>query len=105
MKALSYDPYLNLTSTAERDLVVGGQTSLWAEQTDANNIEAQLWPRAAAFAEVFWSGGGAKGFPRDPISAVGRINDVRYRLDARGIRAVPIQPEWCALRPGECLLE
>ncbi|BEJ11092.1 hypothetical protein CspHIS471_0105140 [Cutaneotrichosporon sp. HIS471] len=105
MKALSYDPYLNLTSDAQKELVVGGQASLWAEQTDANNIEAQLWPRAAAFAEVFWSGGGQKGFPRDPIAAVGRMHDVRYRLDARGIRSVPIQPEWCAMRPGECLLE
>jgi len=29
------------------------------------------------------------------------MHDARYRMAERGIRAEPLQPEWCALRPGE----
>lgn len=81
-----------------------GQASVWAEQTDESNIDSQIWPRAAAFAEVFWTGGGAKGFPLSAVSATGRLHDIRYRIVDKGVRAIPIQPEWCALRPGLCNL-
>jgi len=33
------------------------------------------------------------------------MHDVRYRLVDSGINAVPLQPEWCALRPHMCDLE
>ena len=29
----------------------------------------------------------------------------RYRLVRRGIKAVPLQPHWCALRPDACDME
>ena len=55
------------------------------------------WPRAAAGAEVFWTGPGGDG-----DTALPRLHDVTYRMRARGVNAIPLQPEWCALRPGEC---
>ncbi|TXT08741.1 hypothetical protein VHUM_02869 [Vanrija humicola] len=65
MKMISFDPYKNIPES-QRKLVLGGQTSLWAEQTDEANFESVMWPRAAALAELFWSGPGAKGYPRSP---------------------------------------
>lgn len=102
----SYDPYANLTET-QASLAVGGQVSLWAEQTDENNVETTIWPRAAALAEVFWTGaaGTANGtFPRSSIEAFPRMHDIRYRIVDSGVRAAPLQPEYCALRPGACNL-
>lgn len=37
----------------------------------------------------------------DSTMALPRMHDARYRMAERGIRAEPLQPEWCALRPGE----
>lgn len=71
----SFDPFANLTES-ERKLVVGGefclltdntdlsgQASLWTEQTDSMNMETVMWPRAAALAEVFWTGSSHGSFP------------------------------------------
>jgi hexosaminidase len=63
-----------------------------------------LWPRAAAAAETLWSGNkGASGRKRY-ANATDRLNDWRYRMVARGIRAEPLQPLWCPLHPGMCNL-
>ncbi|WVQ81171.1 hypothetical protein IAT38_003293 [Cryptococcus sp. DSM 104549] len=99
----SFDPYQGVKDD-ERHLIVGGQTSLWAEQTDETNLEPTLWPRAAALAEVFWSGPSADGKPRSSIAALPRMHDIRYRMVAQGVRAAPLQPHWCALRPDTCVI-
>lgn len=94
----SFDPFAGVADS-QRHLVLGGQTSLWAEQTDEQNVESVIWPRAAAAAEVFWAGG---PYPRGSVEAFPRMHDIRYRMVDRGIRASPLQPHWCALRPGAC---
>lgn len=99
MKMLSFDPY-NGTTAEQHPQVMGGQASLWCEQTDETNVDSQLWPRAAALAEVFWNGG-SKQAP-DYVHA---MNDIRYRMVDRGIATRPLQPEWCALRPDKCNLD
>lgn len=40
----------------------------------------------------------------DTLEALHRMHDVRYRMVSRGVRATPLQPHWCALRPGKCSL-
>ncbi|KAG9103168.1 N-acetyl-glucosamine-6-phosphate deacetylase [Ceratobasidium sp. 370] len=92
----SFDP-LKGTSGNQAGLVLGGQTLLWAEQSDPSNLDTQVWPRAAAAAEVFWTGSG-----RNMTEATPRLHDVRYRMVQRGVRAIVIQPLWCALRPHAC---
>ncbi|KAL7421213.1 Glucosamine-6-phosphate isomerase (Glucosamine-6-phosphate deaminase) (GNPDA) (GlcN6P deaminase) [Cryptotrichosporon argae] len=99
----SFDPYNNVTD-AQRKLVLGGQTSLWAEQTDETNFDMVLWPRAAAVAELFWTGAGSGTFPRKSHDAIERMHDMRYRMVDRGVGAVPLQPHWCAINPGVCVL-
>ncbi|KAG8964045.1 N-acetyl-glucosamine-6-phosphate deacetylase [Tulasnella sp. 425] len=69
----------------------------------ANTLDSKLWPRAAAAAEVFWTGAvGPDGQPRSVTEAFPRLQDFRYRLVERGIRPVALQPYWCALRPHAC---
>ena len=157
-----FDPYANVT-VAQRHLVLGGkfnqslshsssfraeacvirphacisltagQTSLWTEQVDETNLESIMWPRAAAFSEVFWTPPGQQGYPhstcllscvsssrswpgaiRGPLSvadsagqldALQRMQDLRYRLVSKGVQATPLQPHWCALRTGQCDLD
>ncbi|KAF7767960.1 CAZyme family GH20 [Agaricus bisporus var. burnettii] len=95
-KAYSFDP-LNGTTPDQEHLVLGGQQLIWTEQTGPSNLDSIVWPRAAASAELFWSGPGG-----DVKSALPRLHDVAYRFIERGVRAIPLQPRWCALRPGAC---
>ncbi|KAL4070043.1 hypothetical protein V8B97DRAFT_583860 [Scleroderma yunnanense] len=83
-----------------------------------------MWLRVASSAEVFWSArqpGGSplnvrgtsaspyKSHPSAPIcthtSHACRGQDIQHRMVQRGIRAIPLQPEWCALRPLACNLD
>ncbi|ODQ54027.1 beta-hexosaminidase beta chain precursor [Saitoella complicata NRRL Y-17804] len=98
----SFDPIGNLTAE-EASMVVGGEINLWTEQTDPANLDRMVWPRACAAGEVLWSGRtDAEGVNRTTISATPRLHEMRYRLLGRGIQAEPIQPIWCAQRPGMC---
>jgi len=95
-KAYSFDPLANLT-TDQASLVLGGQHLLWTEQSSPSNIDPIVWPRAAASAELFWSGSGG-----NDTDALPRLHDIAYRMQNRGINAIPLQPLWCALRPFTC---
>ncbi|KAK0464781.1 beta-hexosaminidase [Desarmillaria tabescens] len=95
-KAYSFDPTANLTEKQSR-LVLGGQQLLWTEQSSPSNLDPIVWPRAAASAEVFWSGGGG-----NETEALARLHDVGFRFRQRGVGAIVLQPLWCALRPGLC---
>ncbi|VDC07078.1 unnamed protein product [Peniophora sp. CBMAI 1063] len=95
-KAYTFDPTANLSSN-QTQLVLGGEHLLWTEQSGPSNLESIVWPRAAAGAEVFWSGGGG-----NLTSALPRLHDLAYRMEARGAGVIKLQPEWCALRPEMC---
>ncbi|CAE6464182.1 unnamed protein product [Rhizoctonia solani] len=95
-KAYSFDP-LNGTTGDQASLVMGGQSLLWTEQSDPSNLDPIVWPRAAASAEVFWTGAN-----RNVTEALPRLHDIRYRMVQRGVRAIALQPEWCAVRPYAC---
>ena len=79
-----------------------GQIPLWSEQSSPENLDPIVWPRAASAAEVFWSGGKSNDVPLNVSSALARLHDLRFRMVQRGIRAIALQPEWCAVRPGSC---
>lgn len=80
-----------------------GETLLWTEQSDPSNLDSIVWPRAAASAEIFWTGSTLPGgAPLNSSEALPRLHDIRYRFVQRGVRAIPLQPLWCALRPGLC---
>ncbi|KAN0127976.1 Glycoside hydrolase superfamily [Lactarius tabidus] len=94
--AYTFDPLANLTA-AQASLVLGGQQLLWTEQSGPQNLDPITWPRAAASAEVFWTGPGG-----NVSAALPRLHELGYRLRNRGVQAISLQPEWCALRPYAC---
>ncbi|TRM62143.1 N-acetylhexosaminidase [Schizophyllum amplum] len=101
-KAYTFNPLADLTPD-QHPLVLGGQQCLWAEQASPENLDSIVWPRAASSAEVFWTGStGPDGRPLDVNEALPRMHDVRYRLVKKGVRAIALQPEWCAVRPFQC---
>lgn len=82
---------------------------LWSEQSSAENLDSIVWPRLAVAAEVFWTGntladGSSRIGPNatSGTRALERLNELRYRLVDRGIKAIPLQPTFCVLRPGIC---
>ncbi len=102
----SYDPVSNL-SPEQQALVLGGEMHIWAEQTDAVNLDTMIWPRGGAAGEVLWSGrtdGG--GNNRSQVEAAPRLSEWRERLVARGIQAGPVQMIYCTQYGGaECDLD
>ncbi|KAF9003461.1 hypothetical protein BDZ89DRAFT_638074 [Hymenopellis radicata] len=95
-RTYSFDPTAGL-SEEQAELIVGGQQLLWSEQSSPANLDTIVWPRAAASAEVFWTGAGGNGSDALPrlqewLIGSGSVVSVRSLL----------QPMWCALRPGEC---
>ncbi len=95
----SYDPLADIPQ-AQRQLVVGGEVHLWGELTDSVTLDGMLWPRAAAAAEVLWSGTGKmveEGTTR-------RLAEMRERLVVAGVAAGMVQMEWCLRHEGGCTL-
>jgi hexosaminidase len=97
-----YDFTLNLTAEQAAH-VIGASAPLWSEQVDDTIISAKMWPRAAALAELTWSGN------RDPATGrkrttqlTQRILNFREYLVAVGIPAAPLVPKYCMQHPHAC---
>ncbi|KAJ7838793.1 beta-hexosaminidase [Mycena olivaceomarginata] len=104
-KSYTFNPLANI-SAARAHLVLGGQQLLWAEQSDPQNLDSIAWPRAAASAEIFWTGATRPdGQALDVTEALPRLHELRFRMVQRGVRAIALQPQWCALRPGSCNID
>ncbi|KAI9824854.1 MAG: N-acetyl-glucosamine-6-phosphate deacetylase [Thelocarpon impressellum] len=99
----SYDPLFNIPAESTH-LVLGGEVHMWNEQTDRVSLDHMVWPRAAAAAEVLWSGRkDTAGTNRSLLTAAPRLNEWRERLVARGVAAAPIQMIYCTQNdPSSC---
>ncbi|OMJ14909.1 Beta-hexosaminidase 2 [Smittium culicis] len=103
----SYDPLAPLTTPERMSQLLGGEIAHWNEQNDEFSIEPALFPRVAAFGEIYWSGPYNPGtrVKRSIQDATIRISDFRERLVARGFDAEAIQPLWCTRNPGSCMMD
>lgn len=88
-----FDFTLNLTSE-EASHVAGGEAPLWGEQIDDTIVSQKVWPRAAALAELLWSGNvdPSTGIKRT-TQLTQRINNFREYLVANGVQAQILQPK------------
>lgn len=99
-----YDFTTNLTD-AQAALVIGTTAPLWSEQVDSTVISGKMWPRAAALAELSWSGNkGADGTKR-VTEFTQRILNFREYLVANGVQAAPLMPKYCLQHPHACDLD
>ncbi|XVF06569.1 hypothetical protein REPUB_Repub06bG0060600 [Reevesia pubescens] len=89
-------------SEDEAKLVLGGEVALWSEQADPTVLDSRIWPRTSAMAETLWSGNRDDTGKKRYAEATDRLNEWRYRMVSRGIKAEPIQPLWCIRNPGMC---
>lgn len=102
----SYYPFADVADE-DRPLVLGGEVHLWGELTDGANLDAKLWPRAAAAGEVLWSGGGDRPGERSGVvgeTVTRRLAEWRERIVRMGIGAGPVQVTWCLMNEGSCVL-
>ncbi|KAK9438595.1 N-acetylglucosaminidase [Metarhizium brunneum] len=97
-----YDFTANLTSDQAKH-IIGAAAPLWSEQVDDAVISSKMWPRAAALAELVWSGN------KDPKTGLKRttyltqrILNFREYLVANGIGAAPLVPKYCLQHPHAC---
>ncbi|KAL9016484.1 MAG: hypothetical protein Q9185_006177 [Variospora sp. 1 TL-2023] len=96
----SYDPLASVAPNATH-LVLGAEVHMWSELTDPTNFDSVVWPRAAAAAEVLWSGAkDSLGRNRSLVDAGGRLGEWRERLVARGVGAGVVQMVFCRLVEG-----
>ncbi|KAG5913449.1 hypothetical protein E4U61_006897 [Claviceps capensis] len=97
-----YDFTANLTE-AQAKHIIGAAAPLWSEQVDDTVISGKMWPRAAALAELVWSGN------KDPQTGkkrttymTQRILNFREYLVVNGVAASPLVPKYCLQHPHHC---
>ncbi|KAF9909231.1 hypothetical protein BX616_011252 [Lobosporangium transversale] len=96
-----YDFTKGLTEE-EAKHVIGAEAPLWSEQADQYVVDSKIWPRAAALAELTWSGNRNKAGYKRTTELSTRIYEFRERLIARGIGAAPLAPKYCLQHPHHC---
>jgi hexosaminidase len=70
----------NLTPE-EKHRILGGESCMWAEYVNPENVDSRIWPRNAAIAERLWS----PEEVRDPASMYARLGFIGARLEWLGL--------------------
>merc|ERR1719272_858061 len=97
--AMWTDLYQNVTNTAQRALLIGGETAHWGDQfmtgsclysnsqdvSYSRSVSQSVWPRTAIAAGAFW--GHYRIVPDDYLQAT--LVAVRSRLAGRGVDSCP----------------
>lgn len=60
---------------AEKERILGGEATMWAELITPETIDSRIWPRTAAIAERLWSPGSVKN-----------VEDMYRRMDITGLQ-------------------
>jgi len=68
-------------STEQKQFILGGESCMWSEYVNAENVDSRIWPRNAAIAERFWSPEGTT----DVASMYDRMNAESERLEWLGL--------------------
>jgi hexosaminidase len=68
-------------SPEEKQRILGGESCMWAEYVNPENLDSRIWPRNAAIAERLWS----PQEVRDPASMYARLDFISARLEWLGL--------------------
>jgi hexosaminidase len=68
-------------SDEEKKRILGGESTMWSEYVNAENVDSRIWPRNAAIAERFWSPQGTTD-----------LDSMYRRMEAESVRL-----EWLGL--------
>ncbi|XP_039274796.2 beta-hexosaminidase subunit alpha-like isoform X1 [Styela clava] len=71
--------------------VLGGESCMWTEHVEANNVITEIWPLASAAAERLWS----SKKTTDLIDAETRLNNLHCVMKCRNVHITPILPGVC----------
>ncbi len=65
----------------QQKLILGGESTMWSEYVNAENVDSRIWPRNAAIAERLWSPQNVT----DVASMYARLNVISARLEWLGL--------------------
>jgi hexosaminidase len=68
-------------SAEEKARILGGESCMWSEYVNAENVDSRIWPRNAAIAERLWS----PQEVRDSASMYARLEAISARLEWLGL--------------------
>jgi hexosaminidase len=68
-------------SPEEKQRILGGESCMWSEYVNPENVDSRIWPRNAAIAERFWSPQSVN----DPASMYARLEAIGARLEWLGL--------------------
>ena len=71
----------------QKQLILGGESCIWSEYVNAENIDSRIWPRNAAIAERLWSPEGIS----DVASMYERMETESARLEWLGLTHLSYQ--------------
>jgi hexosaminidase len=74
-------------SAEQKQLILGGESCMWSEYVNAENVDSRIWPRNAAIAERFWS----PQTTTDVESMYRRMEGESHRLEWLGLMHVTYQ--------------
>jgi hexosaminidase len=76
-------------SADEKQHILGGESCMWAEYVNPENVDSRIWPRNAAIAERLWSPQNVT----DVVSMYARLDFISARLEWLGLTHKTYYPQ------------
>jgi hexosaminidase len=108
------EPTAELPDDANANLILGGEACMWGETVDPSDVDATIFPRAAAFAERMWTSQSVIlpestfWLPNNHDAIEDRLEQFRCLLQERAIGAAPVRNQKAREappKPGSCFVQ